>query len=398
MLAAAAATGDAAAFAELYERHARAIFGYCRRVLRSADEAADATHEAFVSVLERLRGVQRPIVAPRPYLFRAAHNACLRIAEGRRRTQDVDSPPETAQYGELSETERIVLTRELQDEVRAANDELSLRQREILALREVERLPYDEIAQIMGTTPNAAAQLGWRARARLRTCLRRRAFDAIVLQTLDCERALGLLELAEDPGALSVDEDMWLARHFVACPRCASNRAVLAEVGATYRSWVPAGTVPLLTLALLQHAGEVIGASWGAAGAGGAGSAVGACAGAATTTTATTAGVAAPAAVTAGTVAAASGGAASVPTAIVAAAVGLAVGTGGTSLPGQAAIRERAVPVRPPALVGHASPVRAAKLTPAPVVPPSPGPAPPAAAPPSQPAVTAAPPPETVPA
>ena len=43
----------------------------------------------------------------------------------------------------------------------------------------------------MGTTPNAAAQLAWRARARLRTCLRRRAFDAIVLQTLDCERALG---------------------------------------------------------------------------------------------------------------------------------------------------------------------------------------------------------------
>src|SRR5213083_1958235 len=85
MLATAAGAGDAAAFAELYERHAAAIYGYCRRVLRSSEEAADATHEAFVSVLERVRDASRPVMAPRAYLFRAAHNACLRIAEGRRR-------------------------------------------------------------------------------------------------------------------------------------------------------------------------------------------------------------------------------------------------------------------------------------------------------------------------
>src|SRR3954447_25001277 len=60
-LASAAAVGDAAAFAELYERHVTAIYGYCRRVLRSRDEAADATHEAFVSVLERVRDASRPI-------------------------------------------------------------------------------------------------------------------------------------------------------------------------------------------------------------------------------------------------------------------------------------------------------------------------------------------------
>src|SRR4051812_41838682 len=131
-LAAAAAEGDATAFAALYARHAGAIFGYCRRVLRSREEAADATHEAFVSVLERLRNVQRPIIAPRPYLFRAAHNACVRIVEGRRRAEDA-APREPAADGELNETERIVFTRELQEEVRAANDELSLRHREVLA-------------------------------------------------------------------------------------------------------------------------------------------------------------------------------------------------------------------------------------------------------------------------
>ena len=130
-------------------------------------------------------------------------------------------------------------------------------------------MDYQEIAQVMGITPNAAAQLAWRARANMRHRLRRRALTSIELHSLECQRALELLELADD-AALSPDEDTWLARHFVACPRCASNRAILAEVGATYRSWVPAGAVPLLTVELLQRAGEVVAASWGTA-AGGAG-------------------------------------------------------------------------------------------------------------------------------
>src|SRR5436305_3155046 len=109
MLASAAGAGDAAAFAELYERHAPAIHGYCRRVLRSPEEAADATHEAFVSVLERLGDGTRPVLAPRAYLFRAAHNACVRIAAGRRRF--VRGEPVgngVANGGSLSEPERVV--------------------------------------------------------------------------------------------------------------------------------------------------------------------------------------------------------------------------------------------------------------------------------------------------
>src|SRR5690349_19501487 len=98
-LASAAAVGDDAAFGELYERHAAAIYGYCRRVLRSREEAADATHEAFVSVLERVRDASRPITSPRAYLFRAAHHSCLRHAEGRRRFVRGEPPehePESA--------------------------------------------------------------------------------------------------------------------------------------------------------------------------------------------------------------------------------------------------------------------------------------------------------------
>jgi RNA polymerase sigma factor (sigma-70 family) len=256
----AAGGGEAAAFAELYLRHAAAVHGYCRRVLRSRDEAADATQEAFVNVLERVRDAPGAIMSPRAYLFRAAHNACLRTAERARRLQPVEEPEPAPEAG-LPEPERVVLTRELQADVRAANADLPTRQREVLALREVEQLGYDEIAQIMDLTPNGAAQLAWRARANLRLRLRRRAFASVTLATLDCERALGLLELSDD-AALSETEHRWLTKHLTACPRCASNHEVLAEVGTTYRLWAPSGAAPLLTVELLRRAGEAVGTAW----------------------------------------------------------------------------------------------------------------------------------------
>src|SRR5205814_7117249 len=105
------------------------------------------------------------------------------------------------------------------------------------------------------------------------------------------QRALDLFELAED-SAISAAEDRWLGRHVICCPRCASSRAVLAEVGATYRAWVPVGAVPALTAALLHQAGQVVGAAWGT-GSGAAGAAATVAAGAAPTTGAVAAGSAA---------------------------------------------------------------------------------------------------------
>ena len=53
-LARRAAEGDGAAFATLYDRYEQRIFTFCQRLTGSADDAADATQEAFVSMLERL--------------------------------------------------------------------------------------------------------------------------------------------------------------------------------------------------------------------------------------------------------------------------------------------------------------------------------------------------------
>ena len=53
-LARAAARGDGAAFAALYDRYEQRIFTFCLRLTGSHEDAADATQEAFVKVLARL--------------------------------------------------------------------------------------------------------------------------------------------------------------------------------------------------------------------------------------------------------------------------------------------------------------------------------------------------------
>src|SRR4051812_39064534 len=167
-LATAAGAGDGAAFAALYDRHAESVYSFCLRVLGSPHDAADATQETFLRVLERLRAADaEPISNVRAYLLTAARHASWRALDRRKKVRGSETAPEVAAAG--AGAEALVLTRGLQDEVRDANAGLPVRQREVLALREVEGLSYEEIGQVMDLRPNAAAQLAWRARGRLRS-------------------------------------------------------------------------------------------------------------------------------------------------------------------------------------------------------------------------------------
>ena len=57
-LARLAVAGDGDAFAQLYDRHERRVFGFCLRMLGTEDEAADATQETFMRLLRRLPALQ----------------------------------------------------------------------------------------------------------------------------------------------------------------------------------------------------------------------------------------------------------------------------------------------------------------------------------------------------
>lgn len=75
--------GDLRAFDALYDRHARPLHGFIRRMLGDAHEAEDVLHEAFVAML-RERG-RDEVVSLRAWLYRVARNLCLNRLRARRR-------------------------------------------------------------------------------------------------------------------------------------------------------------------------------------------------------------------------------------------------------------------------------------------------------------------------
>jgi RNA polymerase sigma-70 factor, ECF subfamily len=276
-LARAAAAGDGNAFATLYERYEKRAYNLALRVTGSSEDAADAVQDAFLNVMRRMPDMGDRELAFGSYLFTAARNASYDLMAKRRRAEPSDHIPETAVpvgsgpgggFGfdpgdPHDDPERGVLLDAQQEEIREANGRLPERQREVLALYELEDMSYDDIAEIMDMNRNSVAQLISRARIRLRDELRGTALASIATASADCERALPLLAMSDD-GQLDEDsgDGRWLAGHVAGCETCALSRDAMQEAGVSYRLWVPVGASPLLFRETMAHAAELTGSDW----------------------------------------------------------------------------------------------------------------------------------------
>ena len=92
-LARRAAAGDHASFAELYDRHERSAYNLCYRITGSADDAADATQETFLKVLERLPSLRDRELNFAAYVMTAARNASYDAIERRKRATPDERVP-----------------------------------------------------------------------------------------------------------------------------------------------------------------------------------------------------------------------------------------------------------------------------------------------------------------
>jgi RNA polymerase sigma factor (sigma-70 family) len=235
-LARRAAAGDGAAFGALYDRYERRAYRVCHRITGSRDDAADATQETFVRVLERLPSLAVRELDFAAYLLAAARNASYDAIARRRSAAPAAEIPDSAipvgsAGSEHDRPEHRALLGAHQEQIRAANDSLPPRQREVLALRELEELSYDQIAAIMGMNRNSVAQLLSRARIGLRDGLRRTALASIAADSPDCERALPLLSMRRD-GLLESDAASWLHQHLCGCATCRGGRRRIPAVAA----------------------------------------------------------------------------------------------------------------------------------------------------------------------
>jgi RNA polymerase sigma factor (sigma-70 family) len=274
-LAQRAVAGDGDAFATLYNRYETRAYNLCLRIVGSEDDAADATQEAFVNVLKRLPKLEGRELAFGSYLFTSARHACYDLIERRKRAEPSDEIAEGAvpvgggvggggigfDPGDPhDDPERNVLLAARQDEIRDANAKLPARQREVLVLRELEDLSYDEIAELMEMNRNSVAQLISRARINLRDALRGTALASVATSSADCQRSLALLAARQD-GQPDVGE-AWLDEHLLTCDSCPLAREAMEEAGISYRAWLPVAAGPLLFRETVANAAETVGADW----------------------------------------------------------------------------------------------------------------------------------------
>ncbi len=270
-LARSAADGDGGAFATLYDRYESAIFNYCQRLSGSGEDAADATQEAFVGVLQRLPKLDEDRELNfSAYLYTAARNASYDVIGRRKRAEPVDQVPEPPSVGAQGlavgaldeDPERSALLASFQEDVRAASARLPDRHREVLALRELDEHSYDDIAEIMEMNRNSVAQLISRARIKLRDELRGSALAAIAVSSPECERALPLISMRQDGQLTDVEDRAWLEAHVGACDTCRVSVEAIEEAGVSYRVWAPVLPLAWLRQATIERAGELVGEDW----------------------------------------------------------------------------------------------------------------------------------------
>jgi RNA polymerase sigma-70 factor (ECF subfamily) len=147
------------AFAALYERYKISIFRYCVRMLGDESSAEDATHDTFLKLFSHAGSLQSP-QALHGWLLSTARNEVMMMFRRQKRTEpytdeDILTDQTPHDLTVIAETREIVqlLLRQLKAEYR-----------EVLVLREYDRLSYSEIALITGDTESSVKSRLFKAR------------------------------------------------------------------------------------------------------------------------------------------------------------------------------------------------------------------------------------------
>ncbi len=172
MLIEAHLAGDEDAFAELVGRHLRGVYSFAARsVARDAD---DLVQEIFLKAWRGLRSYDRSQARFRTWLMRIARNTV--IDSLRKKTSTVftdlgtEEQPFEARDPEPLPDELAAKTHDARA-ARRALDALSPLYREVLLLRYMEQMTFEEIASILDESANTVRSRHRRALAQLRSDL-----------------------------------------------------------------------------------------------------------------------------------------------------------------------------------------------------------------------------------
>jgi RNA polymerase sigma-70 factor (ECF subfamily) len=151
--------------------HLDAAYNLARWLMRNEQDAQDAVQEAYLRAFRFFPGFRGGDA--RAWLMKILRNTCYTCLRVNRPMQDATEFDETllALDSQAPNPEQVALQNNSDISVRKAVEGLPTRFREVLILREIEGMSYNEIAEITGMPRGTVMSSLSRARGRLRQSL-----------------------------------------------------------------------------------------------------------------------------------------------------------------------------------------------------------------------------------
>jgi RNA polymerase sigma-70 factor, ECF subfamily len=169
--------GDSEAFRPLVQRHQRVVFSVALRMLGSRADAEDVSQQAFVdayAALDRFRSEGRKN-AFATWVIRIAVNRCKDVLKSKKRTEEpleADVAAREAMFAhDARDPEAHLVKARARSRLESALLQVPAKYREVLILKDVEEMAYEEIHTILGLPITTLKIRVVRARAMLRELL-----------------------------------------------------------------------------------------------------------------------------------------------------------------------------------------------------------------------------------
>lgn len=175
--------GDREQLAELLHAHQSRLYTLCLRILANNEDAADATQNAMVQIIQNLESFEgRSRLST--WMSRIAINQALSLLRRRKARPALRLTPQDPDDRSLDladrrepEPSRRIEEEEQAHEIAAALEELEEHFRVVLVLRDMQGMSYEQIAETTGLAIGTVKSRIFRARLALRQLLDDREAD-----------------------------------------------------------------------------------------------------------------------------------------------------------------------------------------------------------------------------
>ena len=162
------ARGEPKAWNQAFASHRDKVYGFCLRMMRNREEAEDVSQEVFLRAVRAI-GTFRGDASIGTWLHQIARNLCLTRLQATKRDRDNSAELAwiSAVMGDNASADTSLTSGDLRKGLEIALGALEPMFREVLLLREVQDLSYEEIAKVTGVAVNTVKTRIFRARAKL---------------------------------------------------------------------------------------------------------------------------------------------------------------------------------------------------------------------------------------